>query len=142
MSELFPSSKIYHIPPEYLREIGVERTRHTREVAYDCHDTYRKHLTRAEKEQAYDELKESIRNEGFKDEYPISICFRKMGNNDQIIDGHHRFNIAIELGIATIPVRFFIDADKITLDTVKIELLEIKALLQAVLNTKGGDERA
>ena len=127
MSELIPSSKIYHISPVYLREIGVERTQHTREVAYDCHDTYRKHLTRAEKEQAYDELKESIQNEGFKDEYPISISFRKMGNNDQIIDGHHRLNIAIELGIPTVPVKFFIDTDK-------VELQGIKTLLQKVLS--------
>lgn len=127
MSELIPSSKIYHIPPEYLREIGVERIQHTREIAYDCHDTYRKHLTRAEKEQAYDELKEAIQNEGFIDEYPISISFRKMGNNDQIIDGHHRLNIAIELGIPTVPVKFFIDTDK-------VELQGIKTLLQKVLS--------
>ena len=127
MSELVASSKLYHVPPEYLREIGVERIQHTRENAYDCHDTYRKHFTKAEKEQAYDTLKEKIQNEGFKDECPILIVFRKMGNNDQIVDGHHRLNIAIELGIATVPVRFFIDTDK-------VELQGIKTLLQKVLS--------
>ena len=50
-----------------------------------------------------------------------------MGNNDQIVDGHHRLNIAIELGIATVPVRFFIDTDK-------VELQGIKTLLQKVLS--------
>ena len=130
MSELIPSSKIYHISPVYLREIGVERIIHTRDIAYDCHETYTKHLTREEKEQAYDELKASIAKEGFKDEYPISLCFRNIGNNDQIIDGHHRLIIAIELGIPTVPVRFIIDTDKIALDAVTHQMREIKALLQ------------
>ena len=134
MSELIASSKLYHVPPEYLREMGVERIRHTSDIAYDCHDTYMIHRTREEKEQAYDELKEKIRTEGYSDDYPILIVFRKMGNNDQIVDGHHRLNIAIELGIPTVPVKFLIDTDKISLHTVKTDMPEIKALLHQILN--------
>ena len=54
----------------------------------------------------YDTLKESIRQEGFNEEFPIVIMLRRENNEDKLFEGHHRLNIAIELGLATVPVRF------------------------------------
>lgn len=34
------------------------------------------------------------------------IMLRREGGEDKLFEGHHRLNIAIELGLATIPVRF------------------------------------
>ena len=104
------SSKVYLIPPFYLRKIGLERRgaggvgRH-RDNAYDGKEET-KDLSRAQKEERYDELKESIRVNGFDKDYPILIMLRREGGEDKIFEGHHRLNIAIELGLETVPVRF------------------------------------
>ena len=110
------SSKVYHdngsyymnlhISPIYLRNLKVEDHVHTRENAYE--GWTRAHLTREQKEAKYDILKESIRHEGFKEEFPIIIMLRRVNNEDQIFQGHHRLNIAIELELSTVPVRFII----------------------------------
>ena len=104
------SSKIYHISPIYLRSLRVEvsggrRMRRERDNAYDGKDEV-KGWTREQKERRYDTLKESIRQEGFKEEFPVIIMLRREGGQDKLFEGHHRLNIAIELGLATIPVRF------------------------------------
>ena len=103
------SSKVYHISPIYLRNLGVEvsggrRKRRERDNAYD-HPVYNT-WTREQKEERYDTLKESIRQEGFNEEFPIVIMLRREGGEDKLFEGHHRLNIAIELGLATVPVRF------------------------------------
>ena len=109
------SSKVYHdngsyymnlhISPIYLRNLKVELETRDRDNAYNGHDELT-HLTKEQKEARYDILKESIRHEGFKEEFPIIIMLRRVNNEDQIFEGHHRLNIAIELGLETIPVRF------------------------------------
>jgi len=104
------SSRVYHISPLYLRNLGMERYgkggvgRH-RDNAYDGKEET-KDLTRVQKEERYDQLKESIKKGGFNEEYPILIMLRREGGEDQIYEGHHRLNIAIELGLETVPVRF------------------------------------
>tara|TARA_B100000749_G_scaffold154301_1_gene118447 strand:- start:222 stop:608 length:387 start_codon:yes stop_codon:yes gene_type:complete len=105
------SSRVYHISPLYLRNLGgMERRgkggvgRH-RDNAYDGKEET-KHLTRREKEARYDQLKESIDKDGFNEEFPILIMLRRENNADQIFEGHHRLNIAIELHLETVPVRF------------------------------------
>ena len=104
------SSEVYHISPLYLRNLGMERSgrggigRH-RDNAYDGKEETL-HLTRREKEARYDTLKESIEKDGFNEEFPILIMLRRENNDDKILEGHHRLNIAIELGLATVPVRF------------------------------------
>ena len=104
------SSKTYQIAPEYLRKKGLERIgkggvgRH-RDNAYDGKEET-KDLTREQKEERYDSLKESIRVSGFNEEYPIIVMLRREGGEDKIFEGHHRLNIAIELGLETVPVRF------------------------------------
>ena len=103
------SSKVYHISPIYLRNLRVEvsggrRMRRERDNAYDGKDEV-KGWTREQKEERYDTLKESIKK-GFNEEFPIVIMLRRENNEDNLFEGHHRLNIAIELGLATIPVRF------------------------------------
>ena len=104
------SSRVYHISPMYLRNLGMERRgrggigRH-RDNAYDGKEEVQG-WTREQKEERYDTLKESIEKEGFKEEFPIVIMLRRENNEDKLFEGHHRLNIAIELGLATVPVRF------------------------------------
>jgi len=104
------SSKVYHISPIYLRNLGIEMSggrgrRRTRDNAYEGKEevqgwTYEQRVER------YDTLYESIKREGFKEEFPIVIMLRREGGEDKLFEGHHRLNIAIELGLATVPVRF------------------------------------
>ena len=63
-------------------------------------------MTRKEREERYDTLYESIKKDGFNEEFPILIMLRRENNADQIFEGHHRLNISIELGLETVPVRF------------------------------------
>tara|TARA_Y100001949_G_scaffold1943_1_gene1583 strand:- start:660 stop:1043 length:384 start_codon:yes stop_codon:yes gene_type:complete len=104
------SSRVYHIAPIYLRNLGMERygaggTGRHRDNAYDGKEETC-HLTRREKEARYDTLKESIRRDGFNEEFPILIMLRRENGADMIYEGHHRLNIAIELGLDVVPVRF------------------------------------
>jgi hypothetical protein len=104
------SSKVYHISPVYLRNLRVEvsggrRMRRERDNAYDGKDEV-KGWTYEQRVERYDTLKESIKQDGFKEEFPVIIMLRREGGEDKLFEGHHRLNIAIELGLATIPVRF------------------------------------
>ena len=94
----------------YLRNLRIEvsggrRMRRDRDNAYDGKEEFI-HLTREQKEEKYDTLKESIRVDGFNEQYPILIMLRRENNVDMLFEGHHRLNIAIELEMATVPVRF------------------------------------
>ena len=104
------SSKVYHISPIYLRNLRIEvsggrRMRRERDNAYDGKEEVQG-WTREQKEERYDTLKESIEKEGFNEEFPIVIMLSRENNEDKLFEGHHRLNIAIELGLATVPVRF------------------------------------
>ena len=81
------SSRVYHISPTYLRNLGgLERRgrggigRH-RDNAYDGKEETL-HLTRREKEARYDTLKESIDKDGFNEEFPILVMLRRENNDD------------------------------------------------------------
>ena len=76
-----------------------------RDNAYDGKEET-KHLTKEEREERYDTLKSSIAVNGFNEEFPILIMLRREGGEDQILEGHHRLNISIELHLETVPVRF------------------------------------
>ncbi|SVE50931.1 uncharacterized protein METZ01_LOCUS503785, partial [marine metagenome] len=71
--------------------------RRERDNAYDGKDEV-KGWTREQKEERYDTLKESIKK-GFNEEFPIIIMLRREGGEDKLFEGHHRLNIAIELGL-------------------------------------------
>ena len=96
-------TKTYQISPIHLRRLNVEITRRTRDNAYEGHNDLA-HWTREQKQQAYDTLKDSIQENGIKP--PIIIMFKPHENQDALLQGHHRLNIAIELNLSTIPVQF------------------------------------
>ena len=103
-------SRVYYIKPQDLRDYGMERRGRggigrNRHNAYDGKEET-KHLTKEEREDRYDVLKESIKTNGFNEEYPILVMLRRENGDDKIFEGHHRLNIAIELGLETVPVRF------------------------------------
>ena len=104
------SSNVYHIAPQALRDLHMERRgrggvgRH-RDNCYDGKEET-KHLNKAQKQERYDTLKESIRVDGFNEEYHIIVMLRRENGADMIFEGHHRLNISIELGLKTVPVRF------------------------------------
>ena len=104
------SSHVYHISPIYLRNLRIEvsggrRRRRERDNAYEGKsDT--QGWTYEQRVKKYDILKESIKKNGFKEEFPIIIMLRREGGEDKLFEGHHRLNIAIELGLKTVPVRF------------------------------------
>ena len=100
------SSKVYHISPLHLRNLEIEKATRDRDNAYTGLLPEQVNLTREQKETKYDTLKESIRHEGFNEEFPIIIKLRRVRNEDKIFQGHHRLNIAIELELPTVPVRF------------------------------------
>ena len=104
------SSKVYHISPIYLRNLRIEVSggrarRRTRDNAYEGKEETRG-WTYEQRVERYDILKESIEKEGFKEEFPIIVMLRREGGQDKLFEGHHRLNIAIELGLETVPVKF------------------------------------
>jgi hypothetical protein len=93
------SSNVYHISPLYLRNLGIERSgKRDKGYGEGGGNVYR-----------YNTLYESIEKEGFKEEFPIVVMLCRENNADQIDQGHHRLDIAIKLGLETVPVRFIID---------------------------------
>ena len=100
------SSATYQINPQHLRDLNLEVTIRKRDNAYKGLKGYER-LTPQQRADRYDELKEKIRTEGFKEELPITVVLlREDGKRDKLFQGHHRLNIAIELGLHTVPVRF------------------------------------
>ena len=100
------SSATYHISPEHLRSLRLELIKRTRDNAYTSHKEC-KHLTQEQRAEIYDALKAKIQTEGFNDEFPITVMLlRKDDKQDKILQGHHRLNMAIELALKTVPVRF------------------------------------
>jgi hypothetical protein len=94
------------LSPKHLRELGVELIQRTRDNAYRSHREH-KQLSDEERAALYDELKTKIKREDFRPDMPITVMLRrKDGVKDKILQGHHRLSIAIELGLATVPVRF------------------------------------
>ena len=93
------SSNVYHISPLYLRNLGIERSG-KREMGYGEGGG---NVVR------WSALYESIEKDGFNEEFPIVVKLRRENNEDQVEQGHHRLDIAIKLGLETVPVRFIID---------------------------------
>jgi hypothetical protein len=100
------SSETYYINPKHLRELNLELEVHTENNAYTKTPNIN-NLSQTERTAKYNELKEKIQSEGFKDECPIIIMpLREDGKKDKIFQGHHRLNIAIELNLPAVPVKF------------------------------------
>lgn len=102
----FQGSNVYHISPESIRKMKIERTFKTRENAYSFTVSSRR-MTRGERDAEYDRILNSIRENGFRDDDPVDVMLcRLAGAKDCVNNGHHRMGIALELGLEKIPVRF------------------------------------
>lgn len=102
----FYGSAVYHVPPAGIRALKIERAFKTRETAYSFTASIRR-MTRQERDAEYDRISNSIREKGFLDSEPIDIMLcRLTGAKDCVNNGHHRLGIALELGLASIPVNF------------------------------------
>lgn len=102
----FYGSNVYHINPQSIRALKIERTFKTRENAYSFTAASRR-MTRQERDAEYDNILNSIKENGFSDSDPIDIMLcRLAGAKDCVNNGHHRMGMALELGLDKIPVRF------------------------------------
>lgn len=102
----FYGANVYHISPESIRALKIERTFKTRENAYSFTASNRR-MTRQERDAEYDNILNSIKENGFLDNDPIDIMLcRLAGAKDCVNNGHHRMGMALELGLDKIPVRF------------------------------------
>lgn len=97
------------VSTQSIKDAKAYKMLRSRDNAYRSHSEHRA-KTDDERAAIYDQLKSMIEREGFDPNSPITIqILRKDGMRDQIKDGHHRFAIALELGIDQIPVRFLFD---------------------------------
>lgn len=102
------SSAIYMVSTTGIFEQQCHLMLRSRENAYGSHPE-RKHKSGEERGRLWDSLKGKIARTGFDRNKPITIQLLRKNGKDKIKDGHHRFAIARELGIAEIPVRFLFD---------------------------------
>ena len=102
----FYSSRIYHIGPFEIRAKKIERNFRTKENAYKFTNPKHK-LAKAQREDMYEKLKESMMTNGYNDRFPIDIMVcRILGVQDTLNQGHHRMGVAIDCNIHRIAVMF------------------------------------
>lgn len=100
------SSQIYEMCPVWLRENGFEVNRMSRCNCFSFKPHPHSSLPLQERQAHYDDLVEDIRRVGVL-RTPIRIALNRGDfGRDKIIDGHHRLNIAIDLGHGSVPVIF------------------------------------
>lgn len=101
---------VYFLDPTAIRKMGLEKHLKTRDKCFESHADYRKKPkedTLAERQKRWDDLRDSIAQNGFDAKQPITIMLnRKDDKRDQIFQGHHRLAISIGLQLREIPVRF------------------------------------
>ncbi|OXU15007.1 hypothetical protein [Sedimentisphaera salicampi] len=102
----YSSSGIYHISAGEIRRMGIERGIRNRENAYGIRNP-KWRIPESQREGKYKELSREIRENGYKDEYPISIMVcRSFGVLDTLDQGHHRISICLEQGVDRMAVEF------------------------------------
>ncbi len=99
------SSNIYHIDPQEIRKLKIERNIRTKENAY-IFSNPRFYYDDQDRKRQYNELYNSMR-QGYDDKFPLDIMLlRMMGIKDTVNQGHHRMGIAIECRLPLVAVRF------------------------------------
>ena len=95
---------VYHIRPQDVREMNLERGQRTKENAY----LYSKWPLSAEQRQKqYDDLKNSLMLNGFDDNRPVEIMLcRSLGVKDTVYQGHHRIMFCIDMNVPFIGIIF------------------------------------
>lgn len=101
----FWSSNIYHMDPQEIRRLKIERSFRDKNSAYTfSNPLYR--FSESERLERYENLYNSMKN-GYDDNYPIDIMLlRMLGIKDTVNNGHHRMGIAVECGLPQIAIRF------------------------------------
>ncbi len=99
------SSNIYHMDPQKIRNLKIERNIRTKENAY-IFSNPRLYYDEEERNRQYNELYSSMQK-GYDDNFPLDIMLlRMMGIKDTINQGHHRMGIAVECKLPRVAVRF------------------------------------
>ena len=64
-------------------------------------------MSETERQQTYEQLKQSMSEKGFDDRFPLDIMLcRNMGVKDTLNQGHHRMSVALECGVERVCVEF------------------------------------
>ena len=97
-------TKIYHISPKTVREMGLERGQRTQQTAY-CYAKWP--IPEEQRKKFYNDLKNSLEQNGYDDRYPIDIMLcRSFGVKDTINQGHHRVMFCVDMQIPQMSIRF------------------------------------
>lgn len=95
----FNGSGAYHIAPEALRRLGIERAVRTLD-----NPQARGSVDRLEKMRR---LEASLRRDGYRDESPATVMLcRTRGVEDSLRQGHHRISACLAVGIPRMTIRF------------------------------------
>ena len=99
------SSNIYHIDPQEIRRMKIERSFRDKNSAYAfSNPLYR--YSENERKKRYETLYNSMKK-GYDDNYPIEIMLlRMLGIKDTVNNGHHRMGIALECNLPQVAVNF------------------------------------
>lgn len=95
----YHGTALYHITPQAVRELGLERT--IRSATNPQKRAGRDRVADMRK------LRESLRTKGFDDARPIHVTFcRSWGTQDSLRQGHHRVSACLDCGIDRMAVFF------------------------------------
>lgn len=107
----FLRSPIFYVSPTHLRKLKVENKVEGKEYR-NRNNAYQRYsdknhpffgLPKQDALERWDTLFEQIRN-GFDDRYPLLLDLNTMKPN--LIDGHHRLSMVIELKYTYVPIQF------------------------------------
>jgi hypothetical protein len=101
---IYRGSNVYHIQPQTIRDLRLERVIRNRSNAY-CLRQYK--FDKNECDKKYEDLYNQIKTNGYDDSNPIFVMLcRKGGMVDSLKQGHHRMSVCLECGIPLITVKF------------------------------------
>ncbi len=100
------SSNIYHMSPQDIRNMKIERNIRTKENAY-VFSNPKYQMNTDERKKSFMRLLNSIKRRGFDDNHPLDIMLcRNMGVKDTLNQGHHRMAAAMEANVKRVSVMF------------------------------------
>lgn len=100
----YKGSGTYHIAPQALRDLGVERAIRNRSNAYKLRQLK---FDDAQCRNRYENLYNKIKTNGYDDSKPMTVMLcRKGGMVDSLKQGHHRMGVCLECGISRITIQF------------------------------------
>ncbi len=94
----FKSSRVYHIAPEAVRALRVERAVRTLENPHE--------RSGVDRQAKMSKLEKSLRENGYDDARPIDVMLCRSRGEDSLRQGHHRISACIAFGVPTMAIRF------------------------------------